>query len=166
MIYYHEVELEEVQQGADSCHEEKMEESSRTWTIAIVPIDDAHKPDLAFAVLCGVMIFTAFLLLAWIWIIRNRHHSKQEVNKIVHKAAAESAIVSSLHPAAIRELLIDGATKTKDVELKMPTKQGAIKNDGNEAKKLHDLNLDQDTSSECICGSMPTAELCPRTTTM
>lgn len=105
LTYYDEVELDEIEREAELCYSEKMEVGARTWTIVVVPANDDYQIQLRIAILCSVMIFAASVLLAWIWIIHNRKRS-HHVNNIINKAAAESAIVSSLFPANVRALLI------------------------------------------------------------
>ena len=118
ITYYNETELEDIRKSASESstffeklgnpllYEQSMEAGARDWTIVVLPVDHAsYHPNNIFALLCGVMIFGASLLLAWIWIIHNHKRSTQ-VEKIINKAAAESAIVSSLFPAAVRDRLI------------------------------------------------------------
>ena len=108
ITYFTETELEDVRRISSSTlyYEQSMKAGERDWTIVILPVDTkSYQPSNIFAILCGVMIFGASLLLAYIWIIHN-HQRQKQVETIINQAAAESAIVSSLFPAAIRDRLI------------------------------------------------------------
>ncbi|CAB9517166.1 Receptor-type guanylate cyclase gcy [Seminavis robusta] len=102
-----ETEYATLQDSSDLYYERDIHAGGRTWAIVVIPVegDTSFQPDVIFAILCGVMIFAASLLLAWIWVMHNRSRTHQ-VMKIVDKAAAESRIVSDLFPAAVRESMI------------------------------------------------------------
>jgi len=90
----------------------------------------------------------------------------REVHQIIDKAAAESAIVSSLYPSGVRDRLIHSKTVAKESKPTIPTKEDAFKNDINHAKKMDGPHSDDDITSLGIYGSMPIAELYPNTTIM
>ncbi|KAL7555815.1 hypothetical protein ACA910_012397 [Epithemia clementina (nom. ined.)] len=158
----------------------------RKWTIVVIPIDNAeYAPDVTFPILAGVLIFAASLLLVWIWVINNRNRSKH-VHKIINKAAAESAIVSSLYPAAVRDRLIQLVSSGRGNQSIAPAKsrgdtimgssgggcaasnkkQDMFKNDGSEVKRFIDSRSSALEKSVGIAGSEPIAEQYLATTVM
>jgi hypothetical protein len=153
ITYYSEVELEEVQDGADLYYEKQMEAGARDWTIVVVPVNDAYEADIMFVVICGVLIFASSLLLAWIWIMHNMKRSDQ-VNKIINKAAAESAIVSSLFPAAVRKRLIQ--QNENKAEPTVSAEQ--------EVLSLQHAKVDGDLNRQGVDDTMPIAEVYLNTT--
>ena len=106
-----------------------IEVGQRYWRIVVVSVDNTYKPNNATAIIGGVVIFAASLLLAWIWIIHNKKREKH-VHHIMNKAAAESAIVTSLFPSDVRDRLIkhnraekkpiNPAENVLDIERPMP----------------------------------------------
>ena len=114
----------------------------RIWSTVVVAPPSAYEQDTLFIILCGVMIFAASLLLAWIWIAHNKHRENQ-VNEIVDKAAAESNIVSSLFPEAVRERMIREQRESRmgrAPEQPLPRKDTFLKKDDNGS----DVNIFQE----------------------
>lgn len=164
--YYSEVELENVRKGAGLIYEDDMEVGTRAWTIVVVPVDDTYEPSFLFAILCGFLIFAASLLLALVWIMHNRQRSHQ-VKEIIAKTSAESAIVSSLFPAAVRDRLIQQSTssaKQSEYDASTTRHDDAFENDRKGSNMIEDADLN--TTSVGIYGSLPIAEEYHNTTIM
>ena len=130
LTYYDsEVIIEDILEGAYMNFTMDIEVGQRNWRIVVVSVDNTYKPNNATAIIGGVVIFAASLLLAWIWIIHNKKREKH-VHHIMNKAAAESAIVTSLFPSDVRDRLIkhnraekkpiDPAENVLDIERPMP----------------------------------------------
>ncbi|KAL7571854.1 hypothetical protein ACA910_002930 [Epithemia clementina (nom. ined.)] len=153
--------LDDVQNRGGLYYEERIMVGTRTWTISVIPLDENdYDPDITFAILAGVMIFAASVLLTWIWIINHRNRSRQ-VHKIINEAAAESALVSSLYPAAVRERLIH-MTSTANPSGKKHDESGVGNYDGK--RSVTDFS-ESDKVGGFNDGS-PIAELYPATTVL
>ena len=169
-LTYHEdnVTMGDVEDRSNLLYVDSITFGTRTWSIAVVPIDDSeYSPDLTFPILAGVMIFAASVLLVWIWVINNRNRSRQ-VHKIMNEAAAESAIVSSLYPAGVRERLIQLMSRGTSAGIRdtnASNKHDAFKNDGNETRTFMDHSSGLGGTGG-VCRSDPIAELYPATTVM
>ena len=51
-------------------YERLIKVGGRTWSAVVVAVDNSYEENLAFVILCGVMIFVASILLA-VWMIHN-----------------------------------------------------------------------------------------------
>lgn len=112
----------------------------RTWSSVVIAQSEAYAQDTLFVILCGIMIFVASLLLAWIWIAHYKRREDQ-VNKIVDKAAAESNIVSNLFPAAVREQLIQ---QQRELATGTGTEHSPTRKDTFRKKDDSDFNIFQE----------------------
>ncbi|CAB9517167.1 natriuretic peptide receptor 2 [Seminavis robusta] len=156
-----ETEYATLQDSSDLYYERDIHAGGRTWAIVIIPVegDTTYKPDVIFAILCGVMIFAASVLLAWIWVMHNRSRTHQ-VMEIVDKAAAESRIVSDLFPAAIRDAIIhqqrvSQAEKAKDDAV--TSKDPFLMQDRNEFNSFQDPEDDSRKTIEGFYLTKPIA---------
>ncbi|CAB9498277.1 Receptor-type guanylate cyclase gcy [Seminavis robusta] len=163
-LSFPQVPLDQLDRSSKLFFEADIAVASRTWKIAILPVDDSYQPDLTFIVISGSMIFLASLLLA-IWMLHNLRKSIK-MQRIITTAAAEASIVSSLFPEKVRERLIQDATAAKAKRTQPLSKAQAFLNNGSD-KNSSDKNpfrpSDQLTS-EGLFGSKPIAELHPYTT--
>ncbi|CAB9528997.1 Receptor-type guanylate cyclase gcy [Seminavis robusta] len=151
--------------GKDRLYEEDIEFASRVWTIYVVPIDDAYEPSLVTIIVTGVLIFSASLGLA-LWMLTNMYRSIQ-IHRVMSKAAAEAAIVTSLFPENVRDRLIQDATRAKPRGGKKGSDSDIFKFDGNDSRGvLCQDGLSNLLTSEGLFGCKPIADFHPYTTIM
>jgi len=131
---------------ADHYFEEELKIGGRTWMIVVVPVEGVYEANLTLIILSGCLIFFATALLS-VWMIHNMRRSIQ-MHRIITKAAAEAAIVSSLFPADVRDRMIEDQAA------------GLLRSTMTNGK------LDSQLTSEGIFGSKCIAELYPYTTVM
>lgn len=164
LTYHHSVvPLEDLAGSKSHFYEEDIVFAARTWTIAVVPIDDSYQPNLTFVILSGSLIFVASLCLS-LWMIASMRRAVQ-MHRVVTNAAAEAAIVSNLFPVNVRERMIKDHLEEKK-RTGASKKQDVFSNNKSGRNDLCEDKLNDFLTSEGIFGSKPIADLHPYTTIM